>query len=385
MSVNEDFESTRNVAWSSAIDFEEGLMSDGTKKVICNTVATSLLAWFDQHGRKNLPWQQPRTAYQVWLSEIMLQQTQVATVIPYFKRFVGEIPTLAELAAAPLDRVLALWSGLGYYSRARNLHRAAQICLAQHEGELPADFEALIALPGIGPSTAGAILAQAYDLRFPILDGNVKRVLTRLHGIFGWPGITRIEKELWNKAAFHTPQERVADYTQAIMDLGATVCTRTKPHCDLCPLAINCVAYREKLTQQLPERKPKRSLPSRNTTMFVIRNKNQQILLEHRPPIGIWASLWSLPEARDNKIALSLFIKYLEIDSTQAHNLPAFTHGFSHYTLAVTPLLIDLPDKLSLHVADDPNHRWCSIEDIAALGLPAPVRKLLNRLWNQEQ
>jgi len=357
-------------------------MSDGTKEVTKNTVAMALLAWFDQHGRKNLPWQQPRTAYRVWLSEIMLQQTQVATVIPYFERFVQEIPTLAELAAAPLDRVLALWSGLGYYSRARNLHRTAQTCMANHHGNLPANFDALINLPGIGRSTAGAILAQAYNLRFPILDGNVKRVLTRLHGIHGWPNLPVIEKQLWNKAEFHTPQKRVADYTQAIMDLGATICTRSKPKCGLCPLVAECIAYREKFTEQLPERKPKRSLPLRNTTMLVIRNQQNQILLERRPPVGIWAGLWSLPEISEESSSSSV-IQRLSIDLHQAHDLPGFIHTFSHYTLAVTPQLIDLSAKLLLHVADDPSQRWCNLEDIGTLGLPAPVRKLLNKLWEQ--
>lgn len=199
-----------------------------------NEFATRLLAWFDTHGRHDLPWQHPRTPYTVWLSEVMLQQTQVRTVIPFFQRFVSVLPTLADLAAAPLDRVLGLWSGLGYYTRARNLHRTAQICVEIHAGTLPRDFEALSALPGLGRSTAAAILAQAYDDRHAILDGNVRRVLARFHGVLGWPGDRAVQDELWALAEMHTPETRIADYTQAIMDLGATICTRSKPRCGDC-------------------------------------------------------------------------------------------------------------------------------------------------------
>src|SRR6185437_219263 len=224
------------------------------------SLSSRLLRWFDRHGRKDLPWQREtspgrRDAYGVWLSEVMLQQTQVATVVGYFERFVAALPTLRDLAAADEDTVLALWSGLGYYRRARFLHQAARICVAQHGGELPCDFAALNALPGIGRSTAGAILAQAHGLRFPILDGNVKRVLTRYHGIHGDPATSAIEKQLWRHAEAHTPKQRVADYTQAIMDLGATVCMRSRPRCETCPLAADCIAHRDALTAQLPTRK----------------------------------------------------------------------------------------------------------------------------------
>ena len=213
-----------------------------------NAFAHTLLAWFDRHGRQDLPWQHPREAYRVWLSEVMLQQTQVATVVPYFQRFVAALPTLPALARAEEDRVLALWSGLGYYRRARFLHRAAQLCVERHGGELPRQFDALAALPGIGRSTAGAILAQAHGLRFAILDGNVKRVLARYHGIHGHPGQSAIERQLWQHAEAHTPDSRLADYTQAIMDLGATVCVRARPLCEACPLAADCVARRDRLT-----------------------------------------------------------------------------------------------------------------------------------------
>ena len=243
------------------------------------TLSSRLLSWYDQHGRKDLPWQHPRDAYRVWLSEVMLQQTQVATVIGYFERFVHALPSLPDLAAAEEDTVLALWSGLGYYRRARFLHRAAQICVEQHGGELPRDFAALSALPGIGRSTAGAILAQAHGLRFAILDGNVKRVLTRYHGIHGHPGESAVEKQLWQHAQTHTPDTRVADYTQAIMDLGATLCVRSRPRCETCPLAGDCIAHRDDLTAQLPSRKPAKPTPTRATMMLILRDNQGRVLL----------------------------------------------------------------------------------------------------------
>jgi len=343
------------------------------------TVAARLLRWFDQHGRKDLPWQagdgHGRDAYRVWLSEIMLQQTQVATVIGYFQRFVAALPSLRDLAAADEDTVLALWSGLGYYRRARFLHRAAQICVEQHGGELPRDFDALSALPGIGRSTAGAILAQAHGLRFAILDGNVKRVLTRYHGIHGHPGQSAVEKQLWQHAQSHTPATRLADYTQAIMDLGATLCVRSRPHCDACPLASDCVACRDNLTAELPSRKPAKALPTRATVMLVLRDRDGRVLLERRGPQGVWSGLWSLPEAGSTDDAWRLAQRHARIDDAQA--LPAFTHVFSHYRLAIEPLLFD---RATAHaaIADNPDLRWCSAAEVAALGLPAPVRTLLH-------
>jgi A/G-specific adenine glycosylase len=332
-----------------------------------------LLTWFDVHGRHDLPWQHPRTAYRVWIAEVMLQQTQVATVVPYFLRFVEKFTSLRALAAAPLDDVLAAWSGLGYYSRARNLHRAAQICVAEHAGTLPRDFDALAALPGIGRSTAGAILAQAYGLRFPILDGNVKRVLARHHGLRGWPGASAVQKKLWAHAEAHTPHARVADYTQAIMDLGATVCTRAKPRCTGCPLQRTCVAYREGLTAQLPERKPARTLPTRQTVMLLLRDRSGRILLERRPPTGVWAQLWSLPEAADADSARRHLGANIELRA-----LPPFTHAFTHYRLEIEPLQATL--ERPPRVADAPDRRWLLPREAAMLGLPAPVRKLIASL-----
>ena len=340
-------------------------------------LASRLLRWYDQHGRKDLPWQHPRDAYRVWLSEVMLQQTQVATVIGYFERFVHALPSLRELAAADEDSVLALWSGLGYYRRARFLHRAAQLCVKQHDGELPRELDALTALPGIGRSTAAAILAQAHGLRHAILDGNVKRVLARYHGIHGHPGQREVERQLWLHAEAHTPATRVADYTQAIMDLGATVCVRSQPRCESCPLADDCTARRDKLTSALPTRKPARRNPVRDKVMLILRDRERRVLLERRGPQGVWSGLWSLPEASDIDAAWRLARQHARIDDAQP--LTPFTHVFSHYRLQIEPLLFD--GATAAHgIADNPLMRWCGRDELTALGLPAPVRALLLQL-----
>jgi A/G-specific adenine glycosylase len=340
-------------------------------------IATPLLAWFDAHGRHDLPWQHPRSAYRVWLSEIMLQQTQVSTVIEYFARFVASLPTLPNLADAHEDEVLALWSGLGYYRRARFLHRAARICMDRHEGDLPRDFDALAALPGIGRSTAGAILAQAHGLRFPILDGNVKRVLTRLHGIHGHPGQSRVEKQLWTLAERHTPHTRLADFTQAIMDLGATVCVRGAPRCQACPLAPNCVALRDDLTGELPTPRPTKSLPTRATRMLLLRDAHGRVLLERRGPKGVWSGLWSLPEADDDAGARAFARRHAQCATPRS--LAPFTHVFSHYRLDIQPLLFEARAPAGA-IGDHADLRWCDRAQRDALGLPAPVRKLLDNL-----
>ena len=341
--------------------------------------ARRLLAWFDVHGRNNLPWQRPRIPYRVWLSEVMLQQTQVSTVIPYFERFVQVLPTLGELAAAPEDRVLALWSGLGYYSRARNLHRCAQLCVERHGGALPDSFEALAALPGIGRSTAAAILAQAHGQAHAILDGNVRRVLARHHGVHGWPGQGAVQAELWRLAEQHTPATRVADYTQAIMDLGALVCTRSKPACERCPLQGDCVALREGLTEVLPQPRAQKKVPTRKLTLLVVRDGQGRLLLERRPPTGVWARLWSLPQGEDFEQARATVADLRRRDAAPIVELPQFLHAFSHYRLQVSPVLLQL-DGLPTHVADDPDRGWFAEHEIAELGLPAPVRKLLASL-----
>ncbi|MEO6687486.1 MAG: A/G-specific adenine glycosylase [Dokdonella sp.] len=341
--------------------------------------ANELLRWYDLHGRKDLPWQKQRNAYRVWLSEVMLQQTQVRTVIAYFERFVEALPTLADLAAAQEDRVLALWSGLGYYSRARNLHRTAKICIERHAGDLPRELAALADLPGIGRSTAAAILAQAFGERHAILDGNVRRVLARWHGVHGWPGATVAQRTLWTHAEEHTPHHRIVDYTQALMDLGATLCTRTRPQCVRCPVASGCVALRDGLTGVLPHSKPKRPMPTRSTTTLIVRDAQGRVLLERRPPTGVWARLWSLPEIDDAANALRELRERYSVDAQDPTPLDSFVHTFSHYHLRITPLLLAGMPNLD-RIGDDGDRAWTSREQRGSLGLPAPVRKLLESL-----
>jgi A/G-specific adenine glycosylase len=342
-------------------------------------LASRLLHWFDQHGRHDLPWQHPRTPYRVWLAEIMLQQTQVQTVIPYYARFLAALPTLPALAAATHDEVMALWSGLGYYARARHLHAAAKLCVERHDGELPDGFEALAALPGIGRSTAGAILAQAHGQRHAILDGNVKRVLCRLHGVHGWPGAGAVEKQLWMLAEAHLPDQRLADYTQAFMDFGATLCTRSDPACVLCPLQDDCVARIEGLTAALPAPKPGKPLPTRRCVLLIARDAQQRVLLARRPPTGVWAGLWSLPETPDHDAARLWFGRHCDADFDHAEAHPELEHVFSHYRLQAEPLLwrgVRPHDR----IADNPDLRWTAREDLPATGLPAPIRRLLASL-----
>jgi A/G-specific adenine glycosylase len=345
--------------------------------------AARLLAWFDVSGRHDLPWQHPRTPYRVWLSEVMLQQTQVQVVVPYFERFVAALPDVATLAAAPLDEVLALWSGLGYYARARNLHAAANRCVEMHGGDLPRDIDALVALPGIGRSTAGAILAQAWGDRFPILDGNVKRVLARVHGIEGWPGTPAVEKQLWTLAARHLPYARLADYTQAQMDFGATLCTRHDPACVLCPIQHDCVVLREGRVAELPTPKAGKPLPEREAIMLWAEDRDGKVLLQRRPPTGIWASLWSLPEASDHQGARHWFDTHVAGDYDTASALAAVAHGFTHYRLQIHPLRWrDV--ALRTQVADNDDLRWVSRDAMRSLGIPAPIRKLLHAGISEE-
>ena len=339
--------------------------------------AERLLAWFDVSGRHDLPWQHPRTPYRVWLSEIMLQQTQVRVVVPYFERFVAALPDVASLAAAPLDDVLALWSGLGYYARARNLHAAARACVDLHGGDLPRDFDALVALPGIGRSTAGAILAQAWGERFAILDGNVKRVLCRLHGIEGWPGLPKVEKALWEIARSHLPGQRLADYTQAQMDFGATLCTRHDPACVLCPLQADCIALATGRVAGLPTPKPGRPLPERSAHVLLLRDAGGRVLLQRRPPAGVWAALWSLPEADTHEAARAWFAAHVDDDYDHGEPLDAIAHGFTHYRLTLLPL--HWPEVAPrAAVGDNDDLRWVAREDLSTLGIPAPIRTLLD-------
>ncbi len=340
------------------------------------TFASRLLAWFDEHGRQDLPWQHPRTPYRVWLSEVMLQQTQVRVVVPYFERFIAALPDVAALARASIDDVYALWSGLGYYARARNLHAAANVCLERHDGELPRDLDALIALPGIGRSTAGAIMAQAWGDRFPILDGNVKRVLARYHGVDGWPGSPAVQKILWAHATAHLPVARMADYVQAQMDLGATLCTRHEPACARCPVSTDCIALATSRTAELPTPKPGKPLPERSTLVLLAVDEQSRILMQRRPATGVWQGLWSLPEAHDLDAARHWFGSHLRGSFDIVESLAEITHGFSHYRLLLRPLRWT-GVAAATRVKDNADLRWVERHQFASLGIPAPIRTLI--------
>lgn len=342
--------------------------------------ADQLLTWFDDHGRHNLPWQNNRNAYRVWVSEIMLQQTQVATVIPYFERFMSRFPSLMDLAHADVDEVLALWTGLGYYSRARNLHKCAQIVADIYQGEMPNCTTKLADLPGIGRSTAAAIVSQAFNQPAAILDGNVKRVLTRIHAIEGWPGQKIVENQLWQLAQDHTPNSRNADYTQAIMDLGATICKRNKPLCVACPMQNRCQALAENKTVDLPTRKPKKAVPQKQTWVLLLQNPAGDIQLHQRPHTGIWGGLWSLPEYQQLD-DLNTHLAQLGL-ATKSQQLATVKHVFSHYKLDIHPYLVKLPSN-HLQVAENPLIQWYAQEQMATIGLPSPIKQILQTVWNQ--
>ena len=339
-------------------------------------LAPALLAWFDRHGRKDLPWQQDPTPYRVWVSEVMLQQTQVSVVIPYFERFTARFPDLPALAAGELDSVLALWSGLGYYARARNLHRAAVLAAEGHGGALPNDIDALMALPGIGRSTAGAILSLSLGQRHPILDGNCKRVLARRFGVDGWPGDARVLKALWALAERETPGERVAHYNQAMMDLGATLCTRANPDCARCPLISHCVARAQGRTRELPAPRPPKHLPERAAQLLVVRDRRGAILLEQRPPSGIWGGLWSLPEIAADCDPAAWCRDRLGTPPERLEMLPTRRHTFSHFRLTMGVVQVWVPTAAD-RVSDQPGQTWAARADIARMGLPAPVRRII--------
>jgi A/G-specific adenine glycosylase len=342
--------------------------------------STRLLKWFDQHGRKNLPWQQDITPYRVWLSEIMLQQTQVSTVIPYFYRFTKAFPKVEDLANAPEDEVLHLWTGLGYYARARNLHKAAKQVCELHSGEFPPTVDQLVMLPGIGPSTAGAISSIAFNKRAAILDGNVKRVLARMHTVEGWYGTSNTAKQLWQYAEQYTPTKRVADYTQAIMDLGATVCTRSKPACSSCPMQQLCKAYIEGSTNVYPHKKPKKQIPTKHTQMLMLLNNNGEVLLEKRPPSGIWGGLWSFPEADlDTKPKQWVKDKLAAKTVGKATPWPSHRHTFSHYHLMIEPVAQAINTK-TLGIMEADRWVWYNMRQPDNRGLAAPVKRLLEQL-----
>lgn len=338
-----------------------------------------LLAWYDRCGRKDLPWQQARNPYRVWVSEIMLQQTQVTTVIPYFQRFMQRFPDIASLAAAPVDQVLALWTGLGYYARARNLHRAAGEIVAHHQGRFPEDFEAVLALPGIGRSTAGAILAQAMGRRHPILDGNVKRVLARYRRIDGWPGSRDVEQRLWALSDTLTPDRRLADYTQAIMDLGATVCRRGRPDCDQCPVAADCQARQHGDQDAYPGRKPRKALPVRRRRFLLLTDHDGRVLLQRRPPSGVWGGLWSFPELDEHQGIAPWCRQQLALDVEETGTWPEFRHTFSHFHLDILPVRARLIDTTPSIMESD-GHIWYKAGLTLDRGVSAPVEGLLGRL-----
>jgi A/G-specific adenine glycosylase len=341
--------------------------------------ANQVLSWFDVHGRKDLPWQHPRTPYRVWISEVMLQQTQVLTVIPYFERFMARFPNVDTLARAELDDVLHLWTGLGYYARGRNLHTAAKRIVHEHGSELPRDLDALFALPGIGRSTAGAILSAGHDIRAPILDGNVKRVLARYFAVSGYPGQSSVAERLWEHAETNTPTTRVADYTQAIMDLGATLCTRSNPRCRDCPVVSNCAAYREGATHQYPAPKPRKVMPVKRAQMFLVVDTAGRCLLERRPATGLWGGLWNPPERALDFDADELLTEVGVRASSvlERHRLPGFRHTFTHCHLDIEPLRIDVSAE-TYAVADRDRWRWYGTGENEPVGLSAVAVRLLS-------
>jgi A/G-specific adenine glycosylase len=345
-----------------------------------DSFACDLLKWYDQHGRHDLPWHHNRTPYRVWVSEIMLQQTQVTTVIPYYQAFMERFPDVKALAEAPTDDVLSHWSGLGYYARARNLQKAARTVVEKHGGEFPDTQEELEQLAGIGRSTAAAIIAQSHGKRATILDGNVKRVLTRYHAISGWPGQTATQNRLWEKAEQHTPHERIRDYTQAIMDLGAMVCTRTRPDCEQCPVSEGCEARKRNEVGLYPDSKPKKAKPEKTTWMLIVEDKDGRILLERRPPSGIWGGLWSLPELDPAYGADELqeaCTQRLGLDCQEPGLIGSFRHTFSHYHLHIQPARMVAVSQAN--IADQDHYRWIHRDQALDLGLPAPVRTLLTK------
>jgi len=343
-----------------------------------------VLDWYARHGRKDLPWQVQPTPYRVWVSEIMLQQTQVATVIPYFQRFMQAFPDVETLAQAGQDQVLHYWSGLGYYARARHLHAAAQQIVDLHNGCFPEVFDEVTALPGVGRSTAGAILSLACGQAHPILDGNVKRVLARYHAVAGWPGQVRVQRRLWALAEQHTPVCASAAYTQAMMDLGATVCTRSRPHCEGCPLRAGCVAHAAGLQTDYPSPRPKKTLPVRAVCMLLLCNDQGEVLLEKRPPAGIWGGLWSFPELTAEDLPESWCPDKLGIKAGEIDRWPVVRHTFSHFHLDITPVLA-AASETAITVMEDRGLLWYNPSGTEQCGLATPVDLLLQRLTKHLQ
>ena len=341
-----------------------------------NAFAAQVVYWFEKHGRKELPWQEDPTPYRVWISEIMLQQTQVATVIPYYLHFMESFPDVEALAAAELDDVLHHWSGLGYYARARNLHKTAIILRDGHNGDFPQTVDGVEALPGIGRSTAGAILALSRGQRHPILDGNVKRVLARYFVVEGWPGKPRVARKLWDLAEENTPSDNVAAYTQAMMDLGATVCKRTRPDCDDCPLSNGCKAHAMGRETRYPGKKPKKEKPRRSTHMILIR-REESIYLERRPPAGIWGGLYSFPELRSVSDVARWCEQVFGSAPNRISERKVLSHSFTHFDLDIYPVEVDVDVS---QVSDFDQALWYAPRSPQQVGLAAPVQALIDQL-----
>lgn len=339
--------------------------------------SSRIIDWQHQHGRHALPWQTSRDPYRIWLSEIMLQQTQVASVIPYFLRFVERFPDLPVLANASEDAVLTLWSGLGYYSRARSLHKTAQQIMEKHGGAFPQDIHTLQTLPGVGRSTAGAIAALAFGKTHAILDGNVKRVLTRHAGISGWPGDKNTESKLWALAESLLPQINIQTYTQGMMDLGASLCTRSQPGCAICPVSADCVARKRGVVSILPTPRPRKALPEKQVQMLMLMN-HDQIFLQKRPSSGIWGGLWSFPELNLEADPLSYCQTQLGLSVRESVSLPILKHSFTHFKLHIFPIIVRISSRADM--SEDPQRRWLAKHNALDVGLPAPVRKLLLQL-----
>lgn len=337
-----------------------------------------MLAWYELHGRKNLPWKGENNPYQTWVSEVMLQQTQVARVIPYFTAFIAALPDIPSLAHAPLDQILHLWSGLGYYSRARNLHKAANIIMQQHGGRFPQTLVEAQALPGLGRSSASAILSFALHQSHPILDGNVKRILCRTFAIPGWPGQTQVQQQLWQLAEILTPKQQTADYNQAMMDLGASLCSRHQPQCPDCPLQDLCQARTLDQTHLYPAPRPTKAKPLQQRYFLMVTDTQGRLLLEQRPPTGIWGSLWSLPECPLDSTPEDYLLQLYGLQSQSRSDLPPRRHSFSHYDLDIYPV--------HLRVAQEPRQvqerpwLWYNLHQPKQLGLPAPVLELMSQL-----
>jgi A/G-specific adenine glycosylase len=347
-----------------------------------NSFSQRVLTWYHKHGRKHLPWQQQRTPYRVWISEIMLQQTKVATVIPYYERFMDRFPDVVSLANAGTDEVMHYWSGLGYYARARNLHKAAQQVRDQYQGQFPESFADVEALPGIGRSTAGAILSLACGQRHAILDGNVKRALARYFVVDGWPGATATLKALWEKAEQLTPNKEVAAYNQAMMDIGNGICTRSKPACLLCPVNADCLAHAQQRQEEFPHRKPKKAIPVRKTQMVLLRNNRNEILLQRRPPAGIWGGLLSLPEIPHDESVPQWCADKLGVEVHGQQTWPEMRHTFSHFHLDITPVVVDAKTTTNW-VMDQPDWVWYKGESALQGGLAAPVKRLITEVEKQ--